>query len=77
MKSQGASEKPYDNMEHIKKERVTGQMNQQTSFLSLGCLTKRTRADQFLDEMNRVVPWSELAAVRPVPSRSEKEAMAV
>ncbi len=52
-------------------------MNQQTSFLSLGCLTKRTRADQFLDEMNRVVPWSELAAVRPVPSRSEKEAMAV
>ncbi len=38
-------------------------MSQQTTFLSLGCLTKRTRADQFLDEMNRVVPWGELAAV--------------
>jgi transposase, IS5 family len=38
-------------------------MSQQTTFLSLGCLTKRTRADRFLDEMNRVVPWSELAAV--------------
>jgi len=38
-------------------------MTQQSTFLSLGCLTKRTRADRFLDEMNRVVPWSELAAV--------------
>ena len=38
-------------------------MSQQTTFLSLGCLTKRTRADHFLDEMNRVVPWAELAAV--------------
>lgn len=38
-------------------------MSQQTTFLSLGCLTKRTRADRFLDEMNRVVPWSELAEV--------------
>ena len=38
-------------------------MMQQTTFLSLGCLTKRTRADVFLDEMNRVVPWAELAAV--------------
>ncbi len=38
-------------------------MLQQTSFLSLGCLTKRTRADRFLDEMDRVVPWAELAVV--------------
>ena len=38
-------------------------MSQQTTFLSLGCLTKRTRADRFLDEMNRVVPWAALAAV--------------
>ena len=38
-------------------------MSQQTTFLSLGCLTKRTRADRFLDEMSRVVPWAELAAV--------------
>lgn len=38
-------------------------MSQQTTFLSLGCLTKRTRADRFLEEMNQVVPWSELAAV--------------
>jgi IS5 family transposase len=38
-------------------------MSQQTTFLSLGCLSKRTRADHFLDEMNRVVPWAELAAV--------------
>ncbi len=29
----------------------------------MGCLAKRTRADRFLDEMNRVVPWAELAAV--------------
>jgi transposase, IS5 family len=35
-------------------------MSQQTTFLSLGCLTKLTRADRFLDEMNRVVPWAEL-----------------
>ena len=41
-------------------------MIQQTTFLALGCLTKRTRADVFLDEMNRVVPWAELAnVVRP------------
>jgi IS5 family transposase len=38
-------------------------MSHQTTFLSLGCLTKRTRADRFLDEMNRVVPWGELAGV--------------
>jgi IS5 family transposase len=38
-------------------------MNQQASFLSLGCLTKLTRADRFLDEMNQVVPWAELVAV--------------
>jgi transposase, IS5 family len=38
-------------------------MSHQTSFLSLGCLTKLTRADRFLDEMNRVVPWAELVAV--------------
>ncbi len=38
-------------------------MSQQTSFLSLGCLTKLTRADRFLDEMNRVVPWVELIEV--------------
>lgn len=38
-------------------------MSQQTTFLSLGCLTKRTRADRFLDEMSRVVPWAELAVV--------------
>jgi transposase, IS5 family len=38
-------------------------MTQQITFLSLGCLTKRTRADRFLDEMNRVVPWAELAEV--------------
>lgn len=38
-------------------------MAQQTSFLSLGCMTKLTRADQFLEEMNRVVPWAKLVAV--------------
>ena len=38
-------------------------MIQQTTFLSLGCLTKRTRADRFLDEMNQVVPWADLAEV--------------
>lgn len=38
-------------------------MSQQTTFLSLGCLTKRTRTDRFLEEMNQVVPWAELAAV--------------
>jgi transposase, IS5 family len=38
-------------------------MSEQTTFLALGCLTKRTRADNFLDEMNRVVPWSALAEV--------------
>jgi IS5 family transposase len=38
-------------------------MSHQTSFLALGCMTKLTRADRFLDEMNRVVPWGELVAV--------------
>lgn len=38
-------------------------MSQQTSFLSLGCMTKLTRTDRFLAEMNRVVPWVELAEV--------------
>jgi len=38
-------------------------MSEQTSFLSLGCLTKWTRADRFLEEMNRVVPWMELVEV--------------
>lgn len=38
-------------------------MSHQTSFLALGCMTKLTRADRFLDEMNRVVPWAELVAV--------------
>lgn len=32
----------------------------------MGCLTKRTRADVFLEEMAKVVPWRELAeVVRP------------
>lgn len=31
--------------------------------MSLGCLTKLTRADRFLDEMNRVVPWAELEEI--------------
>jgi hypothetical protein len=35
-------------------------MGRQTFFLSPGCLTELTRADRFLDEMNRVVPWTEL-----------------
>ena len=38
-------------------------MSQQTSFLALGCMTKLTRADRFLDEMNRVVPWAELVGI--------------
>jgi len=38
-------------------------MSQQTSFLSLGCTTKLTRADRFLEEMNQVVPWVELVAI--------------
>lgn len=38
-------------------------MIQQTSFLSLGCMSKLTRADQFLAEMNRVVPWEKLIGV--------------
>ena len=38
-------------------------MSQPTTFLSLGCLTKRTRADRFLDEMSRVVPWAALAEI--------------
>jgi transposase, IS5 family len=38
-------------------------MTQQATFLSLGCLTKRTRADRFLEEMNKVVPWEDLAEV--------------
>src|SRR6266516_211416 len=38
-------------------------MNDQTTFLSLGCLTKLTRADKFLDEMNRVVPWAKLVEI--------------
>lgn len=38
-------------------------MSHQSSFLSLGCMTKMTRADRFLDEMNRVVPWGELVGV--------------
>src|SRR2546423_9313780 len=38
-------------------------MSKQTSFLSLGCMTKLTRADRFLDEMKQVVPWGELVAV--------------
>ena len=38
-------------------------MSQPTSFLSLGCMTKLTRADRFLEEMNRVVPWAELAGI--------------
>ena len=38
-------------------------MSQQTSFLALGCMTKLTRADRFRDEMNRVVPWTDLVAV--------------
>jgi IS5 family transposase len=42
---------------------MEGDMSQQTSFLSLGCMTKLTRADRFLDEMNRVVPWTQLLEV--------------
>jgi IS5 family transposase len=38
-------------------------MNQQTSFLTLGCLTNLTRADRFLDEMDKVVPWIDLVEV--------------
>jgi IS5 family transposase len=38
-------------------------MSQQSSFLALGCMSKLTRADRFLDEMNRVVPWAELVAL--------------
>jgi IS5 family transposase len=38
-------------------------MSHQITFLSLGSVTKRTRADRFLDEMNRVVPWGELTEV--------------
>jgi len=38
-------------------------MSHQTTFLSLGCLTKGRRADRFLDEMNRVVPAAALAEV--------------
>jgi transposase, IS5 family len=38
-------------------------VRQQTTFLSLGCLTKRTRTDRFLEEMNRVVPRTQLAEV--------------
>jgi IS5 family transposase len=38
-------------------------MAQQSSFLSLGCMTKHTRADRFLDEMKQVVPWEELVRV--------------
>lgn len=38
-------------------------MSQQSSFLSLGCMTKLTRADRFLDEMNSVVPWADLVAI--------------
>ena len=38
-------------------------MSEQISFLALGCMTKLTRTDRFLDEMNRVVPWAELVAV--------------
>jgi len=38
-------------------------MSNQTSFLSLECMTKIKRADRFLDEMNRVVPWAELVAI--------------
>ena len=36
--------------------------------------TKRTRKREFLDEMNRVVPWSELVAlIKPhAPTRSAK-----
>src|SRR5436190_21520880 len=48
-------------------------MSQQTSFLGLGCMTKMTRADRFLDEMNRVVPWAELEAV-VAPHYGQKEA---
>ena len=35
--------------------------------------TKRTRKREFLEEMNRVVPWSELVAlIKPhAPTRSE------
>lgn len=36
---------------------------QQTTFLSLGCLSKRTRADEFLEQMDRVVPWAQLVEV--------------
>ncbi len=38
-------------------------MSHQITFLSLGCLTKRPRADRFLGKMNRMMPWSDLAEV--------------
>jgi IS5 family transposase len=47
-------------------------MGEQTSFLALGCMTKLTRADRFLEEMNRVVPWTELVeVVTPYWGRAE------
>jgi len=34
--------------------------------LGLNLTTKRTRKREFLDEMNLVVPWTELVAIRSV-----------
>ena len=36
-------------------------MKQQS--LGLGALSKRTRKREFLDEMERVIPWGELVAL--------------
>ncbi len=56
----GASENLPDHAQLIHSHNLISDMMQQVTFLSLGCLTKRTRADAFLDEMNWVVPWAEL-----------------
>ncbi|MBI2814290.1 MAG: hypothetical protein HYX71_08405 [Opitutae bacterium] len=61
--SWGTSEKLPCFLERIFAAAGEIHLSQQATFLSLGCLTKRTRADRFLDEMSRVVPWAELAAM--------------
>jgi IS5 family transposase len=41
--------------------------------LGLNLTTKRTRKREFLDEMNRVVPWAELVAlVAPLAPEGKK-----
>ena len=38
-------------------------MGHQASFLFRGCMTKLTRAEKLLDEMNSAVPWAVLVTV--------------